>query len=159
MSDAAGSGDERPRGTVDLAAIQQFFADGIPFNTYLGLRVTAIDRGRMEVEVPFRAELIGDPTRPALHGGVISSMADAAGGGAVFTLTDPGDRVATIDLRVDYLRPGRSEPIRAVARVVRIGNRVGVSSIEVFHPGEADRPIAVGKGVYTIKRARPDPEP
>lgn len=141
-------------GSVDLVALQQFFDHGIPFNRFLGLRLDALERGRVRVLLPFRPEFIGDPTRPALHGGVISTVADTVGGAAVFTLTDPGDRVATIDLRVDYLRPGRSEDLLATGRVIRVGNRVGVSAITVWQPSDAARPIAVAKGVYTIKRGR-----
>ncbi len=140
-------------GTVDLEAIRQFFAAGIPFNSFLGMQIVEVARGRVVADVPFRPELIGDPTRPALHGGVISTLADTVGGAAVFTLTDPGDRVATIDLRVDYLRPGRQETLRGVGRVIRVGNRVGVSAVTLLHPGAPEAPIAVAKAVYTIKRA------
>jgi uncharacterized protein (TIGR00369 family) len=139
-------------GSVDLEAIRQLFEAGIPFNRLLGLQVELLERGRMVARVPFRQDLIGDPSRPAIHGGVLSSIADAIGGGAVFTLTDPGDRVATIDLRIDYLRPGRPEDLIGRAHVIRMGNRVGVTSMRLEHPGRSE-PIAVAKGVYTIKRA------
>jgi uncharacterized protein (TIGR00369 family) len=142
------------QGTVDLPLVPQFFDTAVPFNVFLGLKILEIKRGIVTAKLPYRPELVGDSTRGALHGGVISMMADTVGGAAVFTLTDPGDRVATIDLRVDYLRPGRQEDLHAHGRVVRVGNRVGVSSIEVFHPSAPETPIAVSKGVYTIKRAK-----
>jgi uncharacterized protein (TIGR00369 family) len=140
-------------GTVDLVAIRQFFDVGIPFNKFLGLTVTEIERGRLVAEVPFRPEFIGNPIRKALHGGVISMLADTVGGAALFTLTDPGDQVATIDLRVDYLRPGRDQTLVGEGTVVRLGNRVGVSAIEVYHPDRPDQPVAVAKGVYNVSRA------
>ncbi len=140
-------------GLVDLAALTALFEQAIPFNRHLGLRVDALARGRVAIRQPFGPHLIGDPTRPALHGGVIATLADTAGGLAVFTRTEPGDRVATIDLRVDYLLPGRGADLVARAEVLRLGNRVGVSSIEVVHPDEPDRLVAVAKGVYTVKRA------
>ena len=90
--------------------------------------------------------------RPALHGGVLSMIADTVGGAAVFTVTRPGDRVATIDLRIDYLRPGRLEDIIGEAKVVRVGTRVGVASITLTQPGDPE-PIALAMGVYTIRRA------
>lgn len=141
------------QGSVDLAAIEQFFAEGIPFNRFLGLRLSGLGRGWARAELPYRPQFIGDPTRPALHGGVISMVADTVGGAAVFSLTDPGDKVATIDLRIDYLRPGRPELLVAHAWVIRIGNRVGVSTIELHQPGASDELVAVGKGVYTIRRS------
>ena len=137
-----------------LAAIRRYFDELIPFNKWVGIQLLEIERGRLTARVPFRDVLIGDPTRPAIHGGVISTLVDTVGGGAVFTLVQAhtGDKVATIDLRVDYLLPGRPADLFAEAQVIRVGNRVGVASIEVTQEG-AEGPIAVGKGVYTIKRA------
>jgi uncharacterized protein (TIGR00369 family) len=123
----------------------------IPFNKFLGMRVAEIDRGRVRLEIPFREELIGDPMRPALHGGVISALADTCGGAAVWsTLEDARMRVSTIDLRVDYLRPGRPETLVAEAMIVRAGKRVGVVDIRLFHPSAPGESIATGKGVYNI---------
>ena len=144
--------DLQGQGGVDLALVRQFFDEAIPFNRYVGLKLMAIDRGRVLAKIPFRPELVGDPMRPALHGGVISMFADTVGGSAVWSLTNPGDKVATIDLRVDYLRPGRLVEVQALAEVLRVGNRVGVSSIRVFHPDDPAHPIAMAMGVYTIKR-------
>lgn len=140
-------------GSVDLEELRRAFEQDVAFNAFMGLRVQHLERGRMDAELRYREEFLGDPTRPALHGGVLSMLADTVGGGAVFTLTDPGDRVATIDLRVDYLRPGRAEAIHAQGVVIRVGNRVGVSAITLTHPSTPDAPIAVAKGVYTIRRA------
>jgi len=139
-------------GSVDLGAIEHLFNNAIPFNQFLGLETQKLERGAVEALLPFRPEFIGDPTRPALHGGVISMVADTVGGAAVFTLTDPGDKVATIDLRVDYLRPGRGEDLHARSEVIRVGNRVGVAEIKLWQ-SDPDAPIAVAKGVYTIKRS------
>lgn len=140
-------------GTVDLDAIRQLFSGGIPFNAYVGLELLELERGRALARIPYRAELIGDPTRPALHGGVISMLADTIGGAAVFSVTEPGDRVATIDLRVDYLLPGREADLYAEGELIRVGNRVGVSSVRCWQPAVSEESIAVAKGVYTIKRA------
>lgn len=142
-----------PEPELDLESIRQFFDEAIPFNRYVGLKLATIERGRVTARLPFRPELVGDPLRPALHGGVISMVADTVGGGAVWTVTKAGDKVATIDLRVDYLRPGRLVDLHAAAEVLRVGNRVGVSSIRVFHADAPDEPIAVAMGVYTIRRA------
>jgi uncharacterized protein (TIGR00369 family) len=95
-----------------LAELSELFLDRIPFNRVLGIRIAELTRGRAVFSVPFRDELVGDPTRPALHGGVISAVADTCGGCAVWSAVGEGDRVSTIDLRVDYLRPGRLEELR-----------------------------------------------
>lgn len=130
----------------------------IPFNRYLGVRCVEVRRGYAKLEVPFRDELVGDPLRPALHGGVISALADAAGGAAVWTgIEDERARVSTIDLRIDYLRPARLVTILAEATLVRLGNRVGVADVRLFHPDAEAETVATGKGVYnvTIKKEKP----
>jgi uncharacterized protein (TIGR00369 family) len=130
----------------------QYFKDFIPFNRFLGIQVTAAEEGWVRMELPFREEFIGDATRPALHGGVISTLIDTCGGFAVFTAIPFGDKCSTIDLRVDYLAPGRSETLIAEGKVVRVGNRVGVVDIRCFQPSQPDKAIATGKGVYNIWR-------
>jgi uncharacterized protein (TIGR00369 family) len=136
---------------VDPAALRQLMEEIIPFNVHVGVRVSEVDRGRVRLEVPFRPELIGDPMRQAVHGGVISMLADTAGGAAIWsTLDEPRARISTIDIRVDYLRPGRRETIVAEATVVRLGKRVAVVDTRLFHPSAPTESIATGKGVYNI---------
>ncbi|MBX3198639.1 MAG: hotdog fold thioesterase [Labilithrix sp.] len=131
--------------------LKQVMEELIPFNRYLGVRMAAAEAGFARLEVPFRDELVGDPLRPALHGGVLSALADAAGGAAVWTgIEDERARVSTIDLRIDYLRPAKLELVVAEARVVRIGNRVGVADVRLFQPSAESDTIATGKGVYNI---------
>ena len=137
------------RNAEDLA---RAFEEYIPFNRLLGMRCLEVEDGFARVELPFRPELVGNPEIPALHGGAISSTLDTTGGLAVWSRARPDDRVSTIDLRVDYLRPGRAEPLIVTAALVRLGNRVGVAELRAFHPDDEDRPIAAGMGVYSVKR-------
>ena len=126
---------------MDATALRQVMEELIPFNRVLGVRVVEIDR----------EELIGDPVRRAVHGGVISALADTAGGCAVWSaLDEPTARVSTIDIRIDYLRPGRPETLVAEGNVVRAGRRVGVADIRLFHPSAPAESIATGKGVYNV---------
>lgn len=135
-----------------LALVRDVMTARIPFNAFLGIRVDELDRGFARLSIPFRGEYIGDSARPALHGGVISTLIDTAGGAAVWTTVNRLDRVSTIDLRVDYLRPGRAETLVAEARVVRTGNRVGVVTVRAFHESAPSETVADGKAVYNIKR-------
>lgn len=136
---------------MDAEVLRQVMEELIPFNRLLGVKVIQIDRGHVRIEVPFRADLIGDPMRQAIHGGVISALSDAAGGCAVWSaVEEPSSRVSTIDMRIDYLRPGRGETLVAEADVVRIGRRVGVVDMRCFHPSAPGESIATGKGVYNI---------
>lgn len=136
---------------MDPTALRQLMEELIPFNRFLGIKVAGLSEGKVHLTLPFRPEFVGDPFRPAMHGGVISTLADVAGGLAVWSgLAEPRARVATIDLRVDYLRPGRLDTLDAVAHVVRKGNRVGVVDVTLLHPSHGEEVVATGKGVYNI---------
>jgi len=131
--------------------IKKLMEEFVPFNAFLGIRVTEIREGFVRMEVGFRDELIGDPRRPALHGGLLSTVADTCGGGAVWTMVDENTRISTVDLRMDFLRPGPPEDVACEASVVRIGNMVGVSDMRLFAVSNPERTIATGKGVYNLK--------
>lgn len=135
-----------------LATLRELMLRRIPFNRVLGIDIAALGPGTAVLVVPFRPDLVGDPERPALHGGVISALADTCGGCAVWSAIGHDARVSTIDLRVDYLRPGRLEDLHASGEVLRVGNRVGVANISLFHPSKPGEPIAEAKGVYSVKR-------
>jgi uncharacterized protein (TIGR00369 family) len=124
----------------------------IPFNRFLGIKVVKLERGKAVLWLPFKPEFIGDPSRPAMHGGVISSLMDAAGGAAAFTELNHEDRLSTVDLLVDYLLPGGSKPLEAEASVIRIGNRVAVVQIHVRQEGH-NEVIAQGRAVYNVVRS------
>lgn len=137
--------------------LEALILEHIPFHKLLGLRIIPQEGGRARAELPFRPELIGDPLRPAIHGGVISTMVDACGGFAVWSTLTLDDRVSTIDLRVDYLAPGNADKLLAEANIIRVGNRVAVVDIRVWQEAAPDRIVATGKGVYNIKRADDKP--
>lgn len=143
---------------MSLAPLFRFFEEGIPFNRHLGMKVDRLDAGVAILRIPFADHLVGDPFRPAIHGGVISTLVDTAGGLAVYARVGTlHARVSTVDLRVDYYSPGAMRDLVAEATVVRLGNRVGVSRILVHQGGE---PIAEGKGVYNVRvEAQPGADP
>jgi uncharacterized protein (TIGR00369 family) len=129
----------------------------IPFNRFLGIKVNQLARGSVTLALPFRKDFIGDPRRPALHGGVISTLMDMAGGAAVWTELEKTDRLATVDFLVDFLQPATPALLLAEAKVLRIGNRVAVAHITVFQKGKKT-PIAEGRAVYNIVRQKKDPQ-
>jgi uncharacterized protein (TIGR00369 family) len=137
---------------MDPSVLRQVIEEFIPFNKFLGIRAERVERGNVKIELPWRDEFIGDPVRRAIHGGVLSTLADVAGGMAVWSaLEDPMARVSTIDLRVDYLRPGRPHVVLAESVLIRLGGRVAVADMKLYHPGGESEPIATGKGVYAVK--------
>ena len=138
---------------IDFSQLQQAIEEIIPFNIVLGLKVLTLQEGIAKIIMPYNSQLLGDVTRPALHGGAIAAMIDAAGGAALYTLVKPADKISTIDMRVDYLRPAPKDNVIAVAEVRRAGNRVAVVNV-IVTPEKSPEPVAEGKCVYSVKRVK-----
>ncbi len=79
------------------------------------------------------------------HGGVISALADIAGAFAVLTAAGK-ESGATIDLRIDYLKPARAGDLNAIGRVVKIGRRICRADMEV-RDASSDL-VAIGRGTF-----------
>lgn len=141
---------------AEVLSIARRLSEFIPFNHALGFEAILVEAGHVRFRVPYRPEYIGDPIRGALHGGLIATLIDAAGGAAAWTQVRLSDRVSTIDMRVDYLRPGKPEALIADAHVVRAGRHVSVVSVRTYHDSAPDKTIAEGRGVYSIRSAPPE---
>lgn len=140
---------------MDFEKLTELAENGLPFHKLLGIKVVSIADGQVELRIPFREELIGDARRPALHGGVISTLADVCAGFAVWTRCRLDDRIATIDLLVDYLHPATASDLHAAATVRLIGNRVGNAQVVLWSADNPGQYVAQGRGVYNIRRANP----
>lgn len=140
----------------DLSKHIRFMEQDVPFNRFLGFDVFHSEEGFVKVRIPFRPEFIGDPRRPALHGGIFSAVIDACGGLAVWTLFNVEDLISTVDMRVDYLRPGSDTDLIAESRVLRMGNRVSVVNTIVYPADRKEDILAEGRAVYNTRKAHND---
>lgn len=137
-----------------FAQIKEFFEQSIAFDRYLGLRVVEIKHGWARMQLPYRPEFLGDPFRPALHGGVISTMVDVAAGAAALSTLPYGSKCSTVDMLVDYLLPGSACDLWAEASVLRSGSTVAVINVEILQqPEDTMLRIATGRAVYSLKSA------
>jgi uncharacterized protein (TIGR00369 family) len=134
-------------------AFRELIEEGIPFNRYLGLKLVHIGDRQCSLQLPFRNDLVGDSRRNALHGGVISSLIDTCAGFAVWCTGSINDRISTIDLRVDYLKPAVGTAIVAESTVKLLGNRVGNVHTLVWAVDEPEITLAEGRSVYNIRRS------
>ncbi len=138
--------------------LKQFFSF-IPFNKQLGLEMVYVGADRVDIKLPMKPDLIGNFMHNNLHGGVISSTLDVAGGlmaviGAFRRTNDMPmeeraallSKIGTIDLRIDYLRPGKGEWFLASGRLLRTGRKVAVTRMS-FH-NDQNELQAVGTGTY-----------
>ena len=102
-----------------LQLLQEITEDRIPFNKLIGMKIETLDLDNFGISFKMRPELVGNFMRGNLHGGVISSVLDYTGGMVALTgimkrmegrsfeeIAEGFAKIGTIDLRVDYLRPG-----------------------------------------------------
>jgi len=141
--------------------LRKLYGKHLPFNRVLGVTVTSVDAGNGTMIFAAREDLIGNVFHRTLHGGAISAVMDAVGGltasaSLVNRAVDLCEneiremlaRVGTIDLRVDYLRPGKGERFVANGRIIRSGRKVAVVRMEMHN--EEDVLVAVGTGTYMV---------
>ncbi|MGQ0533761.1 MAG: PaaI family thioesterase [Caulobacteraceae bacterium] len=108
----------------------------------LGIEVTRIERARVWGRVPYRAELIGDPETGVIAGGVITTFLDTLCGTAAVAAMEQATTVATIDLRIDYMRPAApGRDVLAEAHCYKIGRSVAFVRA-VAYEDSADNPVA-----------------
>ncbi len=142
-----------------VAGLRRIFEEAISFNQVLGLKITSIRPERVSGAIIMRPELVGSPNR--LHGGVISACLDALGGLAVMAAIGarhmdeaPSQRLhrfgklGTIDLRIDYLRPGIGEHFTLNAEVLRLGSRVATTRMEFL--GADGKLLSTGAAAYIV---------
>lgn len=132
----------------------QIAEDEIPIHKFLGLKVEVAEKDFIRVRVPFKNDFVGDVRRNRWHGGIIATVMDSVGGAiGVANFTGPKDRLATIDLRVDYLRGAEAETLIFEAKPVRMGNRIMVTKMWAYQNNVL---IAEGKGVYNFVKSDAD---
>ncbi len=130
----------------------ELFTKYVPHAVALGLEMLSVElgQGRATIRQPWRDELIGDPERGIVHGGVITTLLDTMGGACVFALGGGIRPQATLDLRIDYLRPatpqqdlfGEGEVYRTTRHIAFVRG--------VCHHGDASQPIANMTATFII---------
>ena len=144
-----------------LQLLKEITEEKIPFNKLIGMKIETLDLDKIGIRFEMRPELVGNFTRGNLHGGVISSVLDVTGGmvawigimkkmeGQSFDeISERFNKLGTIDIRLDYLRPGLGEYFIATGSTLRTGNKVSVSRMELHN--DKGILIAVGTGTYVV---------
>lgn len=144
-----------------ISGLKDLFEEKIVFNKTLGLKITSIAQDRVTAQMVMRPELIGHFAHNRIHGGAISAGLDAMGGLAVMVAIGarhmdepPAQRLhrflklGTIDLRVDYLRPGLGDAFELRAEVLRLGSRVASTRMEFLDSG--GKLLSSGAAAYIV---------
>ena len=143
-----------------LAFVTEVFEKQVPFNRLLDLHVQIDEEAGITVSFNMRDQLIGNFVQHSLHGGVIFSALDVLGGLVAFANLLPGkrrhltskdidlfSRLGTIDMRVDFLRPGQGQQFVATGEALRVGRKVAVTRMDLCN--EKGVLIAVATGAYS----------
>ena len=130
--------------------LNQEFVQRTPHMREIGARITAVARGRGSMTLPARDEWLGDPLRAQLHPGALTVLADSTCGLAVGTALSEHAPYATLDLRMDYLRPaGPGHDVSCDAHCFRLTRNVAFVRAEVYQ-GDREQPIAVAQASFML---------
>ena len=144
-----------------LNSFRDIYEEKIVFNKLLGLKIVSVSPDEVVARIDMRPDLVGHYAYNRIHGGVISAVLDAIGSAAVMACLaakhmnePPAERIerfaklGTIDLRVDYLRPGIGEHFTIHAHALRVGTRVGTSRMEFRGPD--GKLMSTGTAAYIV---------
>jgi uncharacterized protein (TIGR00369 family) len=133
-----------------IAFFQQWFSDTIPHSKALGLKVVMVRRGFASMQLDWREELVGNPETGVLAGGPLTAMLDSCCGMSVATMLKEPAPFATLDLRIDYVRPAApGQAVIAEAECYRLTRSVAFTRA-FAHQGDAKDPVAAAAGTFML---------
>jgi len=138
-----------------IAGLLENVAQFVPHNKALGIRFVSLAERRVTLALPYDERFVGNPLTGVLHGGAITALLDAACGMACFVKLGEPVPVATLDLRIDYLRPATpAKEVHGRAECFKLTRSVAFVRCEAFHPGEEADLVAVANGTFMVFRGR-----
>ena len=129
------------------------FIQALPHSRALGMELVEIGEGRAVIAMPYADHLVGDPSTRVIHGGAVSALMDTCAGAAVMSHPETGTYTATLDLRIDYMRPATpGHRITAQAECYNVTRSVAFVRATAMDEDE-DRPVATATGAFTVDRS------
>ena len=124
-------------------------ASHTPMGSKIGLHYLAVGEARIGTGLAYDNRLVGNAQTGVLHGGVVTALIDETAGGAAVSAAGGEMAVATVDLRIDYMRPAEPGlPLYCLAHCYRTTRRIAFFRAEAFQTPE--RPVAIGTGTFMI---------
>jgi uncharacterized protein (TIGR00369 family) len=141
--------EDPEREQLRLHLVRGFFAS-VPHNRALGMELVELSHAEAVFRLPYDPRLVGNPDTGVLHGGAITALLDGASGVAVFAALAELAPIATIDLRIDYLRPAEAgRDVMTRATCYKMTRNVAFTRAVAYHEDPAD-PIAHSVGTFMV---------
>ena len=135
----------------DINQIQNIIDHGIPHCSKIGIRVHDMDADGVVFSLPYQERFAGNPVNGVLHGGIITTLIDTAAGMCIYARLREYMPIATLDLRIDYLKPATpGEDVFTRATCYRVTRQIAFTRAIAYHSDPED-PIANSVGTFMLK--------
>lgn len=148
----------KPKSKESARPKEKTFTQYIPHVKELGMEVVEVAGGVAIMELPYQERLVGNPETGVLHGGAVTTLIDTVCGIAVVSALDEPCPIATLDLRIDYLRP--AEPGAALisrAECYKVTKQMAFVRATAYQ-GDPDDPVATSAGTFILLRGAATPK-
>jgi uncharacterized protein (TIGR00369 family) len=121
-----------------------------PYSRTLGAEVVELQPNRALLRLPYQDIFVGDPESGVIAGGVVTALLDQTCGYAVWASLQAFSTIATLDLRIDYMRPARPrEALQAHAECYKLGRSIAFVRGLAYESDPAD-PVAAAQGTFVL---------
>ena len=128
--------------------------DHVPHAKAVGLSIVSVERGAAVLKLPYDDKLVGNPDTGVVHGGVITTLLDNGGGASVMTALDELRAVATLDLRIDYMKPATpGRDIVGYCHCHKVTRHIAFVRGTAYHE-TPDDPIATAAMTFMVGASR-----
>jgi uncharacterized protein (TIGR00369 family) len=143
--------------SFDINQIQNILDQGIPHCAEIGVKVHELDEEGVTFRLPYQERFAGNPVNGTLHGGIITTLIDTAASLCVYVRLQKYVPLATLDLRLDYLKPATpGEELFTRAVCYKITRQIAFSRAIAYHT-DPDDPIANSVGTFMLKSTETPP--